>query len=929
MSASFQREEELFASVLALPVVERPSYLERACGGDLELLVRMQELLAGFSEAERRMESAPWLNTLQKPKAEEKAGDQIGNYQLIEVIGEGGGGTVYRAEQSAPVRREVALKIIKPGSDSRAVISRFEAERRLLAMMGHPNIAQVFEAGVTHLGRPYYAMELVHGARITVYCDQARLSPEERLQLFVQTCYAIQHAHQKGVVHRDIKPSNVLVTLHDGLPLVKVIDFGIAKATGVQLDGESVHTALGQFVGTPAYVSPEQVEYSSDDIDGRSDIYSLGVLLYELLTGFTPFDSAELLAGGFARMASRIRDEEPPSPSRRLRILDRQSMTVTAERRRMRASQLVRFLHGDLDWIVMRCLEKDRARRYATVGDLVADVQRYLRHEPVVARPRRIFYVLTKFARRHRAVFATSVIIGGVLLAATLVSSWLAVRAMQAEKLAQAEAASRQEIISFLQQDLLMQSSPTEEPDRDLKLRTVLDRTSAKIKDRFPGRPLIEADVRETLARTYDSLGEYKNARAHIEAAFDIRRRELGEEHPKTLALLGYLADLLVVEGEYQRGEALSHKVIAAQRRVLGPENEETLRSVINLASAYQQEGRFDQAAQLLEQTLPVLKRVLGPEAEETLTTMNNLALAYRNQGKFDAAAALHEQEYAISLRVLGPEHPDTQTSMNNLGVAYSDAGRFAEAAALGQKTLDLSARIMGATHPETLILASNQSKRLLDLGDYAGAERMALRVIAGSQGTAQVNPQNLIKAQNALAMTHRAQGRLDEARQLQQQTVDSAVAVLGAEHPTSVVLLSNLALIDEDQGKLSEADALMQLVMTRGTVAFGAEHPQMLRFMDQQAGLLLKLGRYDRARELLQASLAARKDPAVDWRTFSARSRLGEALLGLGKRDEGARLLIDADAGLQRLKNTIPANEQALTDSKRRLQQLSAAQKD
>jgi WD40 repeat protein len=364
----------------------------------------------------------------------EKPGDRIGRYKLLEQIGEGGCGVVYVAEQEQPVRRRVALKVIKLGMDTRQVIARFEAERQALALMDHPNIAKVLDGGATETGRPFFVMELVKGVRITDYCDKNNLSTTERLGLFVQVCHAIQHAHQKGIIHRDIKPSNVLVTLHDGVPVPKVIDFGIAKATTDQrLTDKTLYTAIEQFIGTPAYMSPEQAELSGLDIDTRSDIYGLGVLLYELLTGKTPFDAMRLVEAGLDEIRRIIREEDPPRPSTRISTLDAGEQTAIAKRRHAELPKLLGLIRGDLDWIVMKTLEKDRTRRYETANGLAADIQRHLHNQPVVARPPTAAYQLMKFARRHKAGLAVASVIAGMLLAGVVVSSWLAVRATRAE----------------------------------------------------------------------------------------------------------------------------------------------------------------------------------------------------------------------------------------------------------------------------------------------------------------------------------------------------------------------------------------------------------------------------------------------------------------------------------------------------------------
>jgi serine/threonine protein kinase/WD40 repeat protein len=432
------REELLFQLALMKPVGERAAWLDRECGEDRVLRVRLDALLAAHELPEPIIDM-PVKATLKQRFSDhppdEPIGEKIGRYRILEKVGEGGCGLVYVAEQTEPVRRRVALKVLKLGMDTRQVVARFEAERQALAMMDHLNIAKVFDAGSTETGRPYFSMEFVRGIRITDYCDQNNLSTKERLDLFINVCQALQHAHQKGIIHRDIKPSNILVTLNDGVPVPKVIDFGIAKATEGKLTDATVYTQLHQFIGTPAYMSPEQAEMSGLDIDTRSDIYSLGVLLYELLTGRTPFDAQELVSQGIDAMRKTIREQEPAPPSTKLATLQRNELTTTAKRRSVESSTLTRLLRGDLDWIVMTCLEKDRTRRYQTANDLAMDIQRHLNNEPIRARPPSSAYRLQKLVRRNRLAFASGAAVFTALLLGLMVSSWQAVRATRAERM--------------------------------------------------------------------------------------------------------------------------------------------------------------------------------------------------------------------------------------------------------------------------------------------------------------------------------------------------------------------------------------------------------------------------------------------------------------------------------------------------------------
>src|SRR5450759_1745108 len=436
-----KQEQEIFEQAMALPSREaREAYLLGACGQNRDLRRSVDELLAAFNDAGE----IDFLKTGDRPqegqtveadaRLDEGPGTVIGRYKLLQRIGVGGGGVVYMAEQEEPVRRRVALKIIKLGMDTKSVIARFDAERQALALMDHPNIARVLDAGATETGRPYFVMELVRGFKLTEYCDQNNLDTRQRLDLFIQICHAIQHAHQKGIIHRDIKPSNILVTLHDGVPVPKVIDFGIAKATEMRLTDKTLFTAYEQVIGTPAYMSPEQAEKSGLDIDTRSDIYSLGVLLYELLTGKTPFDPKKLLQHGLDEMRRTLREQEPQRPSTMLTTLKGEELATTAEHHHLELLKLISLLRGDLDWIVMKALEKDRRRRYETANGLAMDIERYLNNEPVVARPPSRLYRFQKLVRRNKVVFAAAAAVMAALVAGTGTSTWLFLKEREARQ---------------------------------------------------------------------------------------------------------------------------------------------------------------------------------------------------------------------------------------------------------------------------------------------------------------------------------------------------------------------------------------------------------------------------------------------------------------------------------------------------------------
>jgi serine/threonine protein kinase/TolA-binding protein len=516
----------LIARLLALPAAERASALERACAEDPALRERLAEIKAEIAAAEEFLQAASGeglspdslvqaFNLALEAAPAEVSGTRIGPYKLLQEIGRGGFGVVWMADQEEPFKRRVALKIIKAGMDTKEVVARFEAERQALALMDHPNIAQVFDAGATEAGRPYFVMELVRGMAITRYCDENRLPVEARLRLFIMVCQAVQHAHQKGVIHRDLKPSNILVTLHDGVPVPKVIDFGIAKATRSRLTEKTLFTQFHAFIGTPAYTSPEQMEMSGLDVDTRSDIYSLGVLLYELLTGRPPFDAGELVKSGLEAMRRTIREIDPPRPSHRLTTLAKEDRVTIAKQRSTEASKLPVLVYGDLDWIVMRCLEKDRTRRYETANGLARDVQRHLESEPVAARPPSAAYVLRKLIRRHRLVFIAGAAIAAVLVLGIVASTWEAVRAMRAERTAAAERTRAEDLLTFMLGDLREQLKKVGRLD---VLESVGDKAVAYFSSR-DARDLSDKELVEQ-AKALTQIGEVrKNQGRDVEAA--------------------------------------------------------------------------------------------------------------------------------------------------------------------------------------------------------------------------------------------------------------------------------------------------------------------------------------------------------------------------------------------------------------------------
>jgi len=781
-----QSEAAIFeAALVCVTPEQRVAYLDRACAGQPELRRRVEALLAADSDASGFLENAPAPAPEAPPRepyaapgqpakagtpnstvrinlpAEETLGAMIGRYKLLEKVGEGGFGAVYVAEQREPVKRRVALKIIKLGMDTRQVVARFEAERQALAMMDHPNIAKVLDAGATDMGRPFFVMELVRGIKFTDYCDQNKLSTEERLQLFVKVCQAIQHAHQKGIIHRDIKPSNILVTLHDGVPVPKVIDFGIAKATQGELTDKTVYTQLQQFIGTPAYMSPEQAEMSGLDVDTRSDIYSLGVLLYELLTGRTPFDQKQLMEAGLDAMRKMIREEEPMRPSTRISSLKGEDRTTTAARRHTEAPKLIHMLRGDLDWIVMKALEKDRTRRYETANGLAMDVQRYLSNEPIVARPPSRIYRFQKLARRNKLAFAAAAAIFFALLAGTTVSTWQAIRATRAQR--EAETMAR-----FIREDLFNQSTPDESAPEGVRnsMAEVLKRATDKLNQNAEilRQPKLEATLRHDIGSTYYKLGFWNEAETQMSRAVSLRKTALGPDHPETLAAQEDLAWLWIgCLRKFDEGEKLSRETWQARARVLGRNDTNTLESKDSYGTALTSQKKYEEAEPIYREILAARERLLGPVHKSTLISLGNLAVCLTERSQFAEAEMKFKDVIARSESIKHPESPDLLARRLGYGLTLFLQGRDAEAISTLRDARSRALASCGPEHPATWHLQHALARVLTVAGRLDEAEKLARETLERRRAKL---PTHEGTGRTAMYLGHIlvAKGKLDDA---------------------------------------------------------------------------------------------------------------------------------------------------------------------
>jgi eukaryotic-like serine/threonine-protein kinase len=738
------REREIFEQAIDIAAPnERAAFLESVCEGDDALRDRLFSLVSAYDEAGTFLPLTPKVDAAVR---DEGPGAVVGRYKLLEKIGEGGFGVVYMAEQREPVKRRVALKIIKLGMDTRQIVGRFEAERQALAMMDHPNIARVLDAGATEMGRPFFVMELVRGVPVTEFCDQNKLSMEGRLRLFIHVCEAIQHAHQKGIVHRDIKPSNVLITIHDDRPVAKVIDFGIAKAVGHELTDKTVFTRFHEFLGTPAYMSPEQAHAGSLDIDTRSDIYSLGVVLYELVTGQTPFDQGALQSSGYEEIRRRIREDEPLKPSTRLNTIAVEDRARIARHRQADPKQLQRALKGDLDWIVMKAMEKDRSRRYESASAFAQDIGRYLTEEPVSAVAPSVRYRLSKFARRHRTALATAAALATILIASTLVSAWLAVRATRAERTARAllqdeqharaqtdrilvelkqarhaadqetararaEAASAEAVARFVGEDLLGAADPENEPNRDIRLRVVLDRASRLLPTSLENQPLAAASLHTTIGRAYRNLGLYAEAVENLRTAYELQLRASGERHENTLRAMILYAHAL--HSASQRTEAI--RLISRARElvpeILGARHPLNVKCTVLLASMRYRNRESNEAFRLAEEACLAARDNPAVDDGDLFSAMHLIARnrGARGSGRFEDGEALITQLLKLSRKRYGEDHFRTACAKQNLAAFYYDSGKkLDDAERLYLEALKTNRRILGDGHDTTIMTREN-----------------------------------------------------------------------------------------------------------------------------------------------------------------------------------------------------------------------------
>ncbi|HET7294414.1 MAG TPA: tetratricopeptide repeat protein [Vicinamibacteria bacterium] len=780
-------------------------------------------------------------------------------YRLLQRVGEGGMGEVWLAEQTEPVRRQVALKVIKVGMDSAQVVARFEAERQALALMDHPGIATVFDGGTTPEGRPFFAMELVRGEPITTYCDRHRLTTRQRLELFMLVCEGVQHAHQKGIIHRDLKPSNLLVTIQDERPVPKIIDFGVAKATAQHLTERTLFTELGALIGTPEYMSPEQAEMGALDIDTRTDIYALGVLLYELLTGSLPFSRRELGQAGFSEIQRIIREKEPPRPSTRITELGAAS-TEAASNRHTEPLRLASELRGDLDWITMRALEKDRTRRYQTAGALSAEILRYLSNEPVSAGPPSPAYRAKKFLRRHRVGVAAGATVAAALivgLGAALIGLRAAVRARDAEATARKQAESALEFVS----DMFGAVDPRLARGHDVTVAEIVDPAAAKVARSFAGDAEGEAVVRGVIGQAYSNLARYPDALREFDRAFELRQALGQASTPPALSLRHNWGATLLASGDVAR------------------------------------------ARDLLRQVWQERSVRLGPTHRDALATRSLLAYARQLAGDLDGATAEIREVLRDQERSLGPGDRDTLESQCSLADMLNSAGQPEEALRVAHEAATRAASAHGADGDLALMAASIEAESLDDLSRHEEAATLLARVVRGKERLYGPNHPETLVSMDLLASSLKSLGQDERAITLNRAVVDRATRTLGEGHASTLTYMNNLAQALRQGGRLAEAEPIFRRVIELRSQHDGPRATETMIATSNLGLLLLQRNAPVAALPLLREAVDGLRSslPPDHWMIGVALLNLGRCQTALHEHSVAEVTLLDAHARLQK----------------------------
>ena len=793
-TAQWQRIKELFDAALEREPGERAALLDRTCGADPALRAEIESLLLAYAHAGAFSRGVPDVPVLVELHEQEN----IGPYCLIRRIGEGGMGEVWLAEQTDPIQRQVALKLIRAGLFDDSLLHRFQSERQSLAVMEHPAIARVFDAGLTTAGQPYLVMEYVPGEPITQHCDRKRLSIRERLELFARVCDGVQHAHQKAIIHRDLKPANILVIEIDDQPMPRIIDFGLASV--IEPGAGTGSNKAEILAGTPGYMSPEQL--SGTDLDTRTDVYSLGVILYELLTGALPVDTSGWCGEPLSNLASRFQEQRVAPPSRRAAS----SCSEAAQLRRCRPKQLAHELAGDLDLITGKALEADRNRRYGTPSELATDIRRFLQLRPVEAHAASAPYALGKYVRRHRAGAAMALVLMLVLAGAAVLQT-LALRRIARER----DRATR---ISDFMVNSFRVADPSEARGNQVTAREILDRAYTQVDPGLARDPEMQSQMMMVMGAVYENLGLYSRAEALYRKAAAIRTQRLGPENTDTLRSQASLAWALYRRGQYHDSESLLRQVLAVRLRRSGENNADTITVMDYLAAVLNSEGHSGKAEALERKALAFRMQTGGENSADTLVSMNHLALALQGQGRWAEAESLDRQQLAGWRRAEGPDSMRGLLAAGNLAIDLYREGRLAEAETLDRQNLDARRRILGPDHPET------------------------------------------VRSMNTLTAVLTDEGKLQEAQSLGEEVLAVQIRVLGADHPLTVTSMSNLGEILTRRGDYSRAQDLLQQSRATATRVLGADSSQATMATYNLACLALRRGQSSEALRLLRDAL-------------------------------------------------------------------------
>ncbi len=863
--SSWDRLRSVFDRAVPLDREERRSLLDREYGDDTELRGHVEALLEVHDAAASAVASRGGVTEGAGPSrtvdrtspigSRSLLGSEIGPYRLLEKIGEGGFGVVFLAEQRVPLQRKVALKLLRADANSSQVLARFDAERQALALMDHAHIASAYDAGATATGQPYFVMEYVAGLPITRFADERKLSIEERLQLFLQLCDAIQHAHQKGVIHRDLKPSNVLVSTVDQKPQVKVIDFGVAKALGVRLTDQTLHTQLGVVIGTPEYMSPEQAEGSAIAVDTRSDVYSLGVILYELLTGALPIDRKGLRDGALAEMFRRIRQDEPPKLSTKLRSLGDGAREV-AERRRADPASLARRLRGDLEWITLKALEKEPVRRYASVGALAEDVERSLANRPISAHPPSAAYQLRKFAARRKGVVA---FVGTVFVLA--VGSAIAMSALYAQQ--RTERLKAERVIEFLE-EILAAADPENARGKDVLARDVMDQAANRVKTELADEPLVQAEVFRTLARAYGGLGLFDEALAQARAGVQASLWARGPRSHEAAVATSALAAAFWEASLPDSGIVATHQALELLRGNPSEHFNEIVECERILANCLEATGKPGEAEELYRRIVAELRAVPERDRLHFPSILNDFAQILEGQGKLGEAEDAQREALGYQMARHGIDHPDVLTDHSNLGIILRKRRKFAEAESIYREIIPIERRVLGNQHPRLASGLSNYGILLKTIGRYSEAESAYVESIRIYRATLREDSPELTSGLNNLASLYSAEGRYEDAQRLYEEALASRIKIYGDKHPAVATVQSNLAGALFFQGEFAEAERLAKVSLATRLETVDETTLDVVRMRQTLAQILIGQEKVEEATQVLEANLVA-QERAVD----------------------------------------------------------------